>query len=78
MKLSEISRKEIVDLNEGNFWGPVGKADVLIDPHTGEIISLLLTGSKGFMGLGQSEEITIPWSNVVKVGQDALIVDIES
>lgn len=78
MRLSEISRKEIVDINEGMFWGPVGKADVLIDPNTGDIVSLLLIGNKGFIGLGPSEEINIPWSGVVKIGKDAIIVDIES
>ena len=77
MKLSEVSKKEIVDMNEGIFWGPVGKADVLIDPNTGEISSLLLISNKGFMGLGPSEEINIPWSGVVKIGKDAIIVDIE-
>ncbi len=77
MRISEIARKEIIDMNEGIFWGPVGKADLLIDQNTGEINSLLLMGNKGFLGWGQSEEVAIPWSNVLKIGKDAIIVDIQ-
>ena len=77
MRISEIARKEIVDMNEGSFWGPVGKADLLIDHNTGEIISLLLLGGKGFMGIKQTEEVSISWSNVYKIGKDALIINIK-
>lgn len=76
MKLSEIARKELVDINEGAFWGPVGRADLHIDETTGEIKALLLIGRTGFLGFGHNEEVAIPWSSVIKVGKDTVIVDI--
>ncbi|HOB29384.1 MAG TPA: YlmC/YmxH family sporulation protein [Bacillota bacterium] len=77
MRLSELARKELVDLEGGNFWGPAGKADLLIDPDSGEIKALLLAGKSGLFGLGYRDEVTIPWSNVVKVGGDTIILQIE-
>jgi YlmC/YmxH family sporulation protein len=77
MRLSELARKELVDLNGGNFWGPAGKADLLIEEGSGVIKSLVLTGSAGFFGFGYSDEVIIPWSDVVKVGSDAIIIEIK-
>lgn len=77
MKLSEIANKELVDLNEGCFWGPVGRADLLIDELSGEINAMVLTGRGGFMGISQGEEIVIPWSSVIKAGKDVIILDID-
>jgi YlmC/YmxH family sporulation protein len=78
MRLSELSRKELVDLQGGQFWGPAGKADLLIDESTGQIKSLVLAGKCGFLGFGASEEVLIPWSDVVKVGSDAIIITIKA
>ena len=76
MRLSELSRKELIDVNEGSFWGPAGKADLVIDENSGKIHSLLLQGSGGILGLGCSDEITIPWPAVIKIGKDAIIIDL--
>lgn len=76
MRLSELARKELVDINEGNFWGPAGKADLLIDESSGAIKSLVLAGSGGFLGFGYSEDVVISWSDVVKIGGDAIIIRI--
>lgn len=78
MKLSEIANKELVDLNEGCFWGPVGRADLLIDESNGKINAMVLTGRSGFMGFNQGEEIVIPWSAVIKAGKDVIILDIDA
>ncbi|NLY39015.1 MAG: YlmC/YmxH family sporulation protein [Firmicutes bacterium] len=78
MRLSELSRKELVDLQGGQFWGPAGKADLLIDESTGQIKSLVLAGKYGFFGFGATEELFIPWSDVVKVGGDAIIISIKA
>ena len=77
MRLSELARKEHVDLEGGDFWGPAGKADLLIDRNSGEIKALLLTGKSGLFGFGYQDEISIPWSAVVKIGGDTIIMTIE-
>jgi YlmC/YmxH family sporulation protein len=77
LRLSELAKKELVDLDEGNFWGPAGKADLLIEDGSGAIKSLVLAGQSGFLGIGYSDEVIIPWSNVVRVGSDAIIIRIK-
>lgn len=77
MRLSEIARKELIDFNEGRFWGPVGRADLMIEGESGAIKSLVL-GRGRFTGFAQSEEIAIPWSAIIKVGKDVIIIDIDS
>jgi YlmC/YmxH family sporulation protein len=77
LRLSELSRKELVDLGGGDFWGPAGKADLLIDRSSGKIKALLLPGKGGLFGIGSHEEVKIPWSAVVKIGGDTIIVQIE-
>jgi len=74
LRLSELAKKELVDLDEGSFWGPAGKADLLIEESSGTIKSLVLAGQSGFLGIGYSDEVIIPWSNIVKVGNDAIII----
>lgn len=74
MRLSELAKKELVDLDKGNFWGPAGKADLLIEEASGAINSLVLAGQRGFLGIGYSDEVVIPWSNVVRIGNDAIII----
>jgi YlmC/YmxH family sporulation protein len=75
MRFSELARKELLDINEGNFWGTAGRADLLINEQTGEIHSLVLGGSGGFLGIGQSDEIIVPWKAIIKIGGDAIIFD---
>lgn len=74
MRLSELAKKELVDLDKGNFWGPAGKADLLIEEASGAINSLVLAGQRGFFGIGYSDEVVIPWSNIVRIGNDAIII----
>lgn len=78
MRLSELARKELVGFEDGNFWGPAGKADLLIDEPSGKIIALLLPGKSGFLGFSSREEITIPWSALVKIGGDTIIIRVEN
>ena len=77
MRLSELARKELCDLEGVDFWGPAGKADLLIDESSGEIKALLLTGKSGLFGFGYRAEIAIPWSAGVKIGGDTIIIEIE-
>lgn len=77
MRLSELARKELVDIEEGNFWGPAGRADLLIDENSGAIKALLLTGKGSLLGFGGREEVAIPWSGVIKIGGDTIIISVK-
>jgi YlmC/YmxH family sporulation protein len=76
MRLSQLSGKEIIDLENGERMGMVGQADLLINEHTGTIESMILPSSS-FLGLGKKrDEIVIPWQSIRKVGPEMMIIEL--
>ncbi len=68
--------REIINLADGARLGPVGDADMLFDPDTGQIIALLVPASERD-GLFRRRFLTVPWASVKKIGPDVVIVDID-
>ncbi|MFT9847804.1 YlmC/YmxH family sporulation protein [Aneurinibacillus sp. REN35] len=77
MRYSELGGKEIIDLDNGERMGVVGQSDMVIDPASGKIESIILpTGS--LLGLGRKkEEVMIPWKAIRKVGSEMIIVEMK-
>lgn len=77
MRFSEFSGKEIIDLDNGERMGVLGQSDLIIDPESGEIESILLPGTS-FLGFGKKRnEVMIPWSAIRKIGPDMIIVELK-
>ena len=74
MRLSEISDKEIIDLTKGSRHGALGDAEILFDPQTGAIRSLLVPNfmEKGRFG-SFHETFQLPWEAIEKIGEDLII-----
>lgn len=73
MTFRELCAKEVVQLGEGVCLGKVD--DLVLDPDTAQIQSLLLLGRPRLFGLlGRDETLTIPWQEIEKIGVDALLV----
>lgn len=54
MRYSELGGKEIIDLDNGERIGVVGQSDLVIDPKTGAILSMIIpVGS--FLALGRKK-----------------------
>jgi YlmC/YmxH family sporulation protein len=75
MRFSQFGGKEIIDLNSGERLGVISQTDLLIDPYTGQIESILLP--VGSMFSKRKEEIVIPWRTVRKIGPDMVIVQLK-
>jgi len=73
MTFRELCGKEIVQLQNGVC---LGKADDMeLDPDTAQVQSLLLLGQPRLFGLlGRDETLTIPWTDIETIGQDAILV----
>lgn len=79
MRLRDLAKKELVDFNEGTFLGPVGKADLWIDELTGDIKAMIIEGNNSLIYFGiTGKKLVIPWSSIVKVGKDVVIVEVEN
>ncbi|HKM28616.1 MAG TPA: YlmC/YmxH family sporulation protein [Anaerovoracaceae bacterium] len=74
MLLSEIGDKEIIDLTKGSRHGKFWDAEMLFDETNGTIKALIVPHfqSKGKYSPG-SESLQLPWSSIVKIGEDIII-----
>lgn len=79
MKFSELSGKEIVNLNDGCRLGILAESDLLIDKKTGKIKALLVPDMKShFSFFSDKDFIEIPWECVKKIGNDMIIIELEN
>lgn len=76
MELSQLSRKEIINLHDGSRLGYVGDSDLVIDDLSGYIQSIIIY-PKGIAGKNAANrELVIPWDAVKKIGEEILVVDV--
>lgn len=70
MRLSELQQKEIINIKDGKRVGII--IDVIVD-EKGCIKSLVLDEKKGRKFA--REEYDILWNQIVKIGEDIILVD---
>lgn len=78
MRLSEIGEKEIVNLTDGERFGRLSDAELLIDPRYGKIKAMMVPDfrmGRRFFGFGSRDYIQVPWSLVKKIGSDIIIFE---
>lgn len=71
MYLSELQKKEIIDINSGRRIGII--IDVVVS-HEGTIKSLIVEERK-IKRFTANEERTINWQQIVKIGDDIILID---
>lgn len=74
MRLSELSGKEIVDVNRAERLGVLGQTDLEFD-ETGQITTLIIPSVKWFGLFRNGSEVRVPWNHIKKVGTDMVIID---
>lgn len=68
LRLSELAGKEIINIFDGVRLGPVGDSDLVIDPESGEVLSVVLPQRSGFLSFWlERREVIIPWSTVKRL-----------
>jgi len=70
MRLSELQQKEIINISNGKRIGII--VDVIVDTN-GNIQKLVLEEKRGRKF--SKEEYEILWSQIVKVGDDIILID---
>ena len=76
MRLSELGGKEIIGLDNGERLGVISDSDLVINPESGQIESIILPRGS-FWGLGKKrEDLVIPWQAIVKIGPDMVIIQL--
>ena len=75
MRLCELREKDVINVCNCECLGFV--VDIDIDVCTGVVLALIIPGcGKMWSMFGRGSELLIPWSQVVRVGPDIILVEI--
>lgn len=73
---SDLRYREVIDVHTGFRLGYV--CDAEFDEKEGRLISLITPGrSKLFGLLGREDDYVLPWTSIVRIGSDIILVDIQ-
>ncbi|MFD2682909.1 YlmC/YmxH family sporulation protein [Bacillus seohaeanensis] len=73
VRISEFQIKDVVSISDGRKLGNIG--DIEINLNTGRIEAIVIGGGGKLLGFfGRDEDVVIPWSNIVKIGEDVILV----
>jgi len=73
VRISEFQVKDVVSISDGRKLGNIGDIEINLD--TGRIEAIVIGGGGKILGFfGKDEDIVIPWSGIVKIGEDVILV----
>ncbi|MEK4250481.1 YlmC/YmxH family sporulation protein [Paenibacillus sp. FSL W7-1287] len=77
MKISDFQSKDVINIVDGKKLGNV--SDIELDLRQGKIDAIVVPQLQRMFGFFSStgSEIVIPWRNIVKIGQDVVLVRLE-
>lgn len=71
-----LRQKEVINVLDGTRLGFV--SDVEINLADGRIEGIIIPGQTRVFGLlGKDNEYIIPWDNIIKVGEDIILVEMD-
>ena len=69
--MSDLQNKKIININSGKSIGNIMDIEVL---DTGKIESLIIEQSKNIFSLNRESEIRLYWTDIVKIGEDVILI----
>lgn len=73
VKISEFQIKDVVNVADGKKLGNI--SDIEINLSNGKIEAIIVSGNGRMLGFfGKEEEIIISWKNILKIGEDVILV----
>jgi YlmC/YmxH family sporulation protein len=73
VRISEFQIKDVVNVADGKKLGNI--SDIEINLVTGKIDAIVISGTGKILGFfGKDEEVIIPWKNIIKIGEDVILV----
>ncbi len=75
MTLQQLCKKDVIDIKTGVNYGRTD--DLIFCEKTAVVEKFILHGRPKLFGLlGKEADISISWSEVVTIGEDAVLVDL--
>lgn len=76
VRLYDFRRKEVINISDGCRLGCV--YDAIINEDDGTVDALIIPGTGKFLGIfGKDNEHIIPWSDIKRIGDDIVLVDMD-
>ena len=73
VRISEFQIKDVVNIADGKKLGNISDIDISIG--TGKVEAIIIAENSKILGVfGKDEEIVIPWRNIMKIGEDVILV----
>ena len=73
VRISEFQIKDVVNVGDGKKLGNI--SDIEINLLTGKIDAIVISGTGKLLSIfGKNEEVIIPWKNIIKIGEDVILV----
>jgi YlmC/YmxH family sporulation protein len=73
VRISEFQIKDVVNVADGKKLGNI--SDIEINLGTGKIDAIVISSTGKILGFfGKDEEVIIPWKNIIKIGEDVILV----
>ncbi len=73
-RITDMHNKEVINICDGMRLGHVD--DVEVDTCSAQLVSLIIYGRSGFLGiLGREEDIVIPWKEIEVIGEHTILVN---
>ena len=76
MRFCKFRQKEVINILDGKSLGYI--SDLEIDPANGCICALIVPGPAGLRNLFQGQKYVVPWCNICKIGEDVILVEVDS
>jgi YlmC/YmxH family sporulation protein len=74
-RVGDLQKKEVININDGKRLGFL--YDIEIDLQSGKIGSIIVPGNGRLFGIfGREEDYIINFTQIKKVGNDIILVDI--
>ena len=74
MLLSDMQEKQVINVLDGVIIGFI--IDVEIEPNSGQVFAIYIRERLGLGNIfGRRECIRIPWDQIVKIGENVIIVN---
>ncbi len=75
LRISEAKMKEVINISNGERMGYI--YDFEVDLDKGQIVGMIMsTSPKTLSFFTKANDIIIPWDEIVKIGQDTILVNV--
>lgn len=76
IRLTEMREKEVINIRDGSKVGLI--YDFELDLEKKKALAIIILGPGKVLGMfGKNNDLIIPWQDIVKIGTDAILVDID-